>query len=446
MWCAGGISEYAARLPSTLLVLALGLVARATVITWAGRGAALGTAMVALTCTAMVDKGRIAEIEAMYTALTGIAMLIWQQGWMAGAVSARRWMLVGLVLGLGLLAKGPPHLLFFYGWVLLLSVAERRARELLLPAHWGGLAWMMAPFAFWLWQARAGLFEAKGTWSAEMTGRFVEGGRSVEWSKCLTNPLSSALNLAPWVFAIFTRPWCQDTQAHPKVTRQFLQMALLYGLFTLIVLPAVPGYRPRYSMPAYGVLMAALAIWSDRIPAQSPMGRLWGMGTLVAALAAIPAAAFSIWINRGSWPMVLAAVVSVCLASFVWQRRQDLAHTFTRWRVTALAILALGLSGWGVAAPLLSRKTPFRNAAATLSAQLAPGERFIALRPGHIPYLIYLHGRYEILLAANQLPSTPVKVLVPKHRAEALEALKRPSRILAEVGRGEANALLVQLE
>ena len=62
----------------------------------------------------LVEKGRLAEIEAIYIALFGMAFSCWL-GWTAtGRSRWLVWPVTGLLFGLGLLAKGPPALAYFY--------------------------------------------------------------------------------------------------------------------------------------------------------------------------------------------------------------------------------------------------------------------------------------------------------------------------------------------
>lgn len=446
LWCAGGVSEFAARLPSVLLVLALALAARGTAGRWAGRGPALGAAIMVLSCSAMLDKGRLCEIEAGYTALSGIAMLVWLQGWAKGPLSAGRWAVIGLLLGAGVLAKGPPHLLFFYGLILVLTAADGRWRELLKLPHLVGVFCLAALALAWLWSTRAGLAQAKGTWASELVGRFGGAGGAVKWGKIFSNPLSSMLNLAPWVFLVLGRPWLDTVSEGQECARRFLRRVPWYVLAVIVILPMVPAYRPRYSMPAYAVAALTLAWWSEQIAPSSRTGRIWAKLILFAAVMALPAGAVSIWLNHGQWLWTALVLTGIGLGVAAWARRKSMETPLSRWHVTALALAALALTGWGIATPILARGGPYRTAAAGVAAHLAPGEKFVALRPGHLPFLIYLHGRFSVALDQGQLPDSGGKVLVLKRQLPAAGLTNRASRVLAEVGEEEWVTVLLELD
>src|SRR5688500_12032611 len=109
-------NEWTARLPSALAVLALGL----TIAAWgSGRGwmnaeTALIAALMAITSFGLLAKARFAaaEIEGLYVALAGVAMVCWMASWTQRRSPWLIWVLPSIFLGLALLAKGPLHLLF----------------------------------------------------------------------------------------------------------------------------------------------------------------------------------------------------------------------------------------------------------------------------------------------------------------------------------------------
>ena len=68
---SGGRTEFAARLPSVLAMLALGLTVVATGRGWLGVAGALLAAIFVLTNLAAMETGRLAELEALYLSLTG---------------------------------------------------------------------------------------------------------------------------------------------------------------------------------------------------------------------------------------------------------------------------------------------------------------------------------------------------------------------------------------
>src|SRR5215471_10012869 len=81
---AGAPSEWAVRLPSVLSTLALAL----TIVVsgaWLGTEGGFLAAIFFLVNFTMIETGRLAELEALYIALTGIGLLLWMAAWMREA-------------------------------------------------------------------------------------------------------------------------------------------------------------------------------------------------------------------------------------------------------------------------------------------------------------------------------------------------------------------------
>ncbi len=111
---SGGESEWAARAPTVLAVLALGLGLAWRGGAWLGPGGGLLAALFTLTNVGFMEKGRLAELEGLYAACFGLALVDWLAAWRLGESAWRRWLPPAVFLGLGLLTKGPLHVLFFY--------------------------------------------------------------------------------------------------------------------------------------------------------------------------------------------------------------------------------------------------------------------------------------------------------------------------------------------
>jgi 4-amino-4-deoxy-L-arabinose transferase-like glycosyltransferase len=133
---SGGVSEWAVRLPSVLATLALAI----TILVvgggrWLGKEGGLIAAIFLLVNLTMIESGRLAELEALYVSLTGIALVLWFTSWGKGAGPWQLWLLPAPFLALGMLTKGPTHLLFYYGVIFPVLAFGKNARSLLHPAH-----------------------------------------------------------------------------------------------------------------------------------------------------------------------------------------------------------------------------------------------------------------------------------------------------------------------
>src|SRR5438477_7282670 len=111
-------NEWTARLPSALCVLAVAIafitVARSSL---GARGSTIA-ALIWLTSFGLIEKGRLIEIEALYVSLFALAFIRWLSWHTQNRSLWFTWIVPWVFLGLGLLAKGPTHLFFFYAIVL----------------------------------------------------------------------------------------------------------------------------------------------------------------------------------------------------------------------------------------------------------------------------------------------------------------------------------------
>src|SRR5262249_52610195 len=110
-------NEWTARLPSAIAVLAVAIafvtVARASL----GPRGSIIAALIWMTNIGMIEKGRLIEIEALYISLCGLAVIFWLSFFVLRKSPWLIWVPSSIFLGLGLLTKGPTHLVFFYAIV-----------------------------------------------------------------------------------------------------------------------------------------------------------------------------------------------------------------------------------------------------------------------------------------------------------------------------------------
>src|SRR6266536_6567607 len=164
--------EWVARFPSAFCVLAVAVafvtVARASL---RPTGSVLA-ALIWLTNFGIIEKGRLIEIEALYVSLCGLAIIFWLSLFVQRKSPWVVWVPASIFLGLGLLAKGPTHLIFFYAIVFAVVWLMKEWRLLIHPAHFAGLAIMLGIFAAWaipfLYSTTTHVAAVK--WSNQFTG------------------------------------------------------------------------------------------------------------------------------------------------------------------------------------------------------------------------------------------------------------------------------------
>src|ERR1700747_3326828 len=142
-------NEWTARFPSAVAVLVMAIafvtVARAS----RGPRGSIVAALIWMTNIGMIEKGRLIEIEALYISLCGLAIIFWLSFFLQNKSPWLIWLPAAVFLGLGLLAKGPTDLVFFYGIVVAVLACSKGWRLLVHPAHFAALAVMFAIPAAW---------------------------------------------------------------------------------------------------------------------------------------------------------------------------------------------------------------------------------------------------------------------------------------------------------
>ena len=268
-WCiAGSLKVFghnvlAARLPSVLSVLAL-----AAVIIFATRGwliseQSLVAAIVMMVQVATIEKCRLAELEAIYVALSGIAIVLWMSGWSQGRSPWLVWTVPMIFNALALLAKAPLHLLFFYAIVIATLIAAGEIRKLWSWAHLVGVLIMACIVAAWavpyFQEVNSG--EAGAVWKRQFIERVT--GAEVDFSKWLMNIPHALANHLPWVF-FAPLLWRKDAPLGQRTRPAALLIGgrwAVAGCFVGLLL--IPGVLPRYVQPLvapFSVLLAPV-LW-----------------------------------------------------------------------------------------------------------------------------------------------------------------------------------------
>lgn len=393
-------NEWTARLPSAMCVLAVALafltVARAAL----GAKGSLIAALVWLANFGTIEKGRLIEIEALYVSLVGLALIFWLSWWRQRRSSWLTWTLPWIFLGLGLLAKGPLHLLFFYAVVVAVLHREHQLRKLISVPHFAGLLIMTGIFAAWAipyWQVMRDANVAQN-WSAQLTGR-LSGGDFKLGAWLLNIPRGLAYFL-PWTLLL---PLVAKTKWTSNSDRN-LARALGWGVaFPFLLVNLLPGALPRYSMPAL-------------VPV------CWLMAMTLAA-------------EEVRW-------------------RGKVLEPRTRLRLvlsTAIAASIL-LCLYGIAVvPALQRRSKVKPIAAQIDRRVPDSESLYALDPDYQPFLFYVRSRLVYVDRLDDIPASARYLLIQAERereviesprwsplhAQAIERItdyRKHTVILARVG------------
>jgi 4-amino-4-deoxy-L-arabinose transferase-like glycosyltransferase len=366
-------NEWTARLPSAFAVLAVAMafvtVARASL----GARGSIIAAMIWLTNIGIIEKGRLIEIEGLYVSLCGLAIIFWLSFFLQKKSPWLIWLPTSVFLGLGLLAKGPVHLLFFYAIVLAVLSYWKEWRVLVHPAHFVGLIVMIGIAATWAipFVHSTTSHVAIEKWSGQYTGRLK--GADFKFSDWIQNVPRGLIYFFPWVLLF---PFARFSKLQ-KQSEQRLARALSWGTAVpFIVVNLVPGGLARYSMPAI-------------VPAS------WLLGMICAG-------------NALEWPRP-------------WMKQQRV------WPTVVAAFIGLGLVigaiGYPVTAIVLRNRQQVKIAAAKINTLVPSNETLYAVNPDYQPVFFYVKAPVQYVSTVKDLPcNVRYFLLRAKDESEALAA------------------------
>ena len=377
-------NEWTARLPSAVAVLAVAIafvtIARASL----GQRGSMVAALIWMTNIGMIEKGRLIEIEALYISLCGLAIIFWLSFFVRQKSPWLIWAPACAFLGLGLLAKGPTHLIFFYAIVFAVLWQMKEWRLLIHPAHFAGLAIMLGILAAWAipFLQSTTTHVAAVKWSNQFTGRLQ--GIDFKFVTWIQNIPRGLVYFLPWVlFFPFVRFSKFQDYAEQRLAR-----ALAWGTAVpFLALNLVPGALPRYGMPVIGPASWLLAMSYAGHALQWPLGR--GVA------------------DQRTWAKIVALFVGVGLV--------------------------VGGIGYPLAAVVLKDRQQVKKAAADINALVPPNETLYAVDPEYQPVFFYVTAPLEYVSRVQDLPTNARYFVIRGNKEAAVTAALPRAHLRARV-------------
>lgn len=369
-------NEWTARLPSAIAVLAVAIAFVTVAHCSLGSRGSMIAALIWMTNIGMIEKGRLIEIEALYVSLCGLAIIFWLSFWDQKKSPWLIWIPSSVFLGMGVLAKGPTHLVFFYGVVLAVLWQRKDWRLLVHPAHFVAVAVIFAIPAAWAipFVQRTTTDVAVNKWSAQFTGRLK--GIDFKFFSWIQNIPRSLMYFLPWLLLF---PFARFSRFHDETQRRFAR-ALTWGVvLPFLAVNLVPGSVARYSMPAIVPACWLLAL------------------TYVGNALQWPAKSTR---NDRNWTRVAAIFVGLGIA--------------------------IGAIGYPLTAVILKNRQQVKKAAAEINSLVPANETLYAVNPDYQPVFFYVKSHVEYVSYVKHLPPDTRYFLVRggKEEEEALAARK----------------------
>ncbi len=425
----GSQSEWAARLPTVLAVLLLAIVALLVGRVWLGLEGALLAAVFLLTAVSLIEKGRLAEIEGLYVALSGIAFIWWMSFHGVGASAWVACVPPALPLALAVLAKGPLHLGVYYLAVVCVAVYGSRAedgRRLSIgfkreaAGHLAGVLVLLAIALPWFLMTSPPPTQG----SADTLAGQVAGRLSLDEFKIAEFPgiVGRTLFLFfPWVlfFPLLWGVGVEDmSPSRPRGEFALYRGVRLALAIAFVALVLLPGARPRYAMPLVPPALLLLAFRLTAFPGRLPtwLPRAWNAANRGLLAIAMAGAISVVVISLDPLPWKLFVSASLVLAAgFLFLRslksRPDSPAVLALWTGGAVSLF---LMIYGGAAPSrLRANDKIRPPAEAILARASGDETIFALNVRYQPFIYYLGDRCIQVHRTREVPADAAYVLMP---------------------------------
>lgn len=447
----GQMDAVAVRLPTMTALLLTTLLVYAYGRTFLGRLGAFAAAAGFVTMGEVLQLGRLAECDTVFTFLLASAVLLWHWGYTRGWPAALTWGLGYGFAALAALTKGPQPPVYFGGTVVLYLAWRRDWRTFFNLGHLFGLALFAAIVLAWAvpFQLACGWDATQRIWGSDSSARFVEWTTPAVLRHMVQYPLECLGCTAPWSLALVAFLSKRFRHSLGTTTPHAVFLAI-YCLVGFLPCWAPPGAATRYVYPLYPAvaLLAGLAIDRVALAELSPrLRRAWGFGWSAWAIvmAAIVVAVTTASVSSGftfarPWTVspavaVAWAMASACAVVLVWLGRRPVGDKRMRYAVGGLACyLAVGYCVVVVHATQ-ARSVDTAALVARVKEAIPAGSRLVGIDGTHHLFAYY-YGEPVELRSSPQLvfgDSSDVTYFCYEALGDERKPMPFPSEVIAVI-------------
>ncbi len=427
----GDKSEFAARFPSAIAMLAFVSLLVLMPSGFLDLRARFAAAVIFLTCIGCIDSGRQAEIDSVYACVTGMAIITWLNIWSEKRKSSfGLWFFPSLIIGFGLLLKGPVILLFYYMTVFSVLVSERKTKEAMSIFHFIGIVVMLGIFFSWFLSlpkaVRSGNdSKVAGTWVSEIMMRFR--GEELNLGKWPVRVLGAFLNFLPWLIftpLLFSKRIISGISDKDILLFKGCRIALVA---CLVLVNLMPGTKARYSLPVYGLasMMTAWVLVSVSLPKSEKIWRnlivvLSGILTIACILTMFMIFAGGMnfihgdlgkGLNsaliemRSTYPTMVFCILSTLLAAaiFIYLLKKGVSGTSGLIAASGVLVAILGISAAVFAFPVMAKFQKGHDILAEEINAVTNGKTLFAYKTECEPFFFYIRPSIKFIIDPGQL-------------------------------------------
>jgi 4-amino-4-deoxy-L-arabinose transferase-like glycosyltransferase len=353
----------------------------------------------------VLELGRLAETESLFTLLVAASLFCWHAGHTRGWNPAWNWMASYTLVGLAMLTKGLQPPVYFGGAVGIYLILCGQWRQLFRWQHFAGLAMLASVVAAWQipFYLETGWSATKGMYIHDVGLRFNDSRWSTALAHWATYPFEVLLCTAPWCLALlfFLSPFVRNAVAAARPCATFMVLCLAVA-FPSCWLP--PESRGRYFMPLYPCLAILIGLAVEGCWLATPrdavhrwhlrMQHLTAVSMLVAgiglAVAATIPAVRSVLLAAMPWWMI-GGYTTAAIALFAlveWSLYRTIVMRGSLATLALAAFLAVTYNG-----PVLSaigqRSHDIEPQVARLKRQMPPDVSLVSLNSVHHLFAFY---------------------------------------------------------
>jgi 4-amino-4-deoxy-L-arabinose transferase-like glycosyltransferase len=413
----GRIDLFAIRLPSLAAT-----VMTVVLIYWYARAflaplGALAAGCAFATMGQVMQIGRLAETESLFTLFVSASLLLWHLAYMWEWPPWASFGLGWILCALGALTKGPQAPIYFLGASVLFLARRRDWRYLLSPGFAAGLTIFVVAVGAWQVPAvrRGGWEMARATWLGHANQVFFQAAIEPIGLHLLVYPFAVLGDTLPWSAALFlfAVPQLAPLSESERPYVDFLVLCLMVA-FPTCWLP--PHALPRYFKPLYPALaiLCGVAIqhcwqaatnssarlcWNRAARVMSTLILLAGAAILVVSFGASPK--FAAWAQPRSLAVLYAA--GALLTAWSLYRTTEFASSPHSWRLAVVGFASFAaLTYSGVVGNMLNNKSVDTAAAvARLKRELPPSVHLVSIEPVHHLFAYYYQQSIELVHASD---------------------------------------------
>jgi 4-amino-4-deoxy-L-arabinose transferase-like glycosyltransferase len=416
----GSREAWVLRLHSALAMLITTLLIYGYARTCLSRVGALAAAAAFATLGEMFENGNKAETEMLFITLVSSALILWHWGWVRDWPSLRTWIVSYVLVGLGILCKGPQAPAYFLSSVSVYLFLTGQIRKLFTAAHVVGalvcaaivLAWAIPCMLMTNWAVM------KAIVLNDSTSRFLDWNVLEVLYHLVEFPLEVFGCTMPWSLLLFAFAWrdCRRMLEFARPQVLFMSLCLVLAFPTCWI---PPGGQTRYFAPLYPCLAVLVGVVVECcIQADVPIALRNGWRRYVRFLAlamvlcSVGVVLGALFLGRNGQNSSCAELLpiargyspaTIVLAALVFRSRQAGDARKMRSAVLALAcFMVLTIPGI-LMNNRIRRSEDQASAVARLRERLPAGHRLVSFGQIDSPFAFY----YGQPIASLPFPRTP---------------------------------------